>query len=444
MIKVTNNLTRKKEVFIPLEDKKVKLYVCGITPYDYAHVGHGRCYVTFDLLYRLLEFLGYTVTYCRNYTDVDDKLIEKAQKELGDGQQFATIASRYIATFKEDITALNCVAPTYEPRVTEHIPEIIEFIAGLIAAGMAYEVDGNVYFSIAQFCSYGQLSGHKLEDLRAGARVDIEKEKKDPLDFALWKKEKPETFWKSPWGYGRPGWHIECSALAARYLGKQIDIHAGGMDLLFPHHENEIAQSEGLFKLPFARYWMHNGFVQINKEKMSKSLGNFFTLREIFKQCDPMVVRYYFLNHQYRAPLDFSFDDLESIKKSYQKIVRALQYDPTVAVPVEVVKQSTVVQKMLAFVQDDLNSAGMMGVLFEELPLIAKNNQERNSVGTFLYQVLGLTLEPLAEKKVVMSADIITLMRAREQARLQKDWARADAIRDQLQALGVDVHDKKI
>lgn len=445
MITISNNLTGKKELFHSLEPKEVKLYVCGITPYDFAHVGHGRCYVTFDLLYRLLSFLGYTVIYCRNYTDIDDKLIQRAKKEFNDQEKYGQIASRFIAAFKEDVAHLNCVTPTYEPRVTDNIPAIITFIAGLIEAGKAYVVDGDVYFSIKSFKEYGKLSKHKVEDLHAGARVTVEKNKRDPLDFALWKSEAEGTFWQSPWGYGRPGWHIECSALAAKYLGKQIDIHGGGMDLIFPHHENEIAQSEALFNVPFARYWMHNGFVRINEEKMSKSLGNFFTLRDVFKQFDPMIVRFYFLNHHYRAPLDFSFDDLVSLTKSYQRLIRIFEQDsPGEPMMAQQIMESTIVQKMCAFLDDDLNSAGMMGVLFEMSAELAQNAHERRAVRIFITQVLGLTLQPLAEKKVELTPEIQQLINEREQARNEKNWSKADVLRDKLRALGFDVQDKKL
>ncbi len=322
MLKITNTLSGKKESFVPLKAPEVKMYVCGVTPYDYAHLGHGRVYVIFDVLYRLLTFSGYKVTYCRNFTDIDDKLLNRAKKELGDRLAYERLATKFIDAFHDDMNALNCLPPTYEPRVTEHITEIIEFIDGLVKKEKAYIVNGDVYFSIEQFPNYAQLSKHKLKDLRAGARVEVQEKKKDPLDFALWKSELEETFWKSPWGWGRPGWHIECSTLARLYLGEQIDLHAGGMDLIFPHHDNEIAQTEALIGKPFVKYWMHNAFVRIDKEKMSKSLGNFFTLQEVFKKFDPIVIRYLYLTHHYRSPLDFSFDDLEAAHKTYQKLAR--------------------------------------------------------------------------------------------------------------------------
>ncbi len=281
MLYLTNSLTGKKEEFKPITPGHVLMYVCGVTPYDKAHVGHGRCYITFDVLFRLLTFLGYKVSYCRNFTDIDDKILNKAEKEFGDRQRYKDISARYIASYHADMQKINCLPPTFEPRVTETIQPIIDFIAGLIQEGKAYAVDGDVYFRINAFPEYGKLSKHKLQDLHAGVRVELNSKKEHPLDFALWKAEPDGTFWKSPWGYGRPGWHIECSAMASKYLAQHIDIHAGGLDLMFPHHENEIAQSEALQGAPFARYWVHNGFVQVNNEKMSKSLGNFFMLEDV-------------------------------------------------------------------------------------------------------------------------------------------------------------------
>ncbi len=445
MITITNTLTGKKELFTPLKPKKVSLYVCGVTPYDNAHLGHGRVYVTFDVLYRLLTFLGYEVTYARNFTDIDDKLLIKAQKEFGDQNAYAKIATTFIANFHEDMKQLNCLPPTYEPRVTDNIKEIIAFISGLIDAGKAYVADGDVYYRISSFPEYGKLSRQKLEDLRAGARVEVSDLKKDPLDFALWKGEPEGQFWKSPWGWGRPGWHIECSALVTKFLGKQIDIHAGGMDLIFPHHENEIAQSEGLTGQTFSNYWMHNAFVRVNQEKMSKSLGNFFTLRDIFKHADPMVIRYYILAHHYRAPLDFSLVDLAATQKSYQRLVRVFdEVSCDEKLSSAEIRESAIVQKMLEFLTDDLNTPGMFGVLFDHLDDLKKDPKKLCDVKLFLQQVLGLTLKPLPEKEVSMTPEIEKLMREREEARVAKNWKLADAIRDKLVALGVEVRDTKL
>ena len=443
MITITNTLTGKKELFKPLKPGVVTLYVCGITPYDYAHLGHGRVYVTFDLLYRLLQFLGYKVIYCRNFTDIDDKIIARAQKELEDPNRFQEISEKYINAFHQDMQALNCLPPTYEPRVTQTIAEIIAFVKGLIDAGKAYVSNGDVYYEIATFAQYGKLSKHKLEDLVAGARVEVSEKKKNPLDFALWKKSHDdEPGWDSPWGKGRPGWHIECSAMAQKFLGKTIDMHAGGQDLIFPHHENEIAQSEGLNTIPFVRYWLHNGFVRINQEKMSKSLGNFFTLRDVFKQFDPMVVRFYLLNHQYKAPLDFSFDDLQMMQKTYARLCKAFAVEcPEFAD--EQIKESPTVQKMMEFLSDDLNTPGMWGIVFESLAHIQKDHKELCLVKAFIQKVLGLTLVQLAEKEVEITPEIEQIIKERNQAREQKNWKKSDELRDKLRALGYEVHDKK-
>jgi cysteinyl-tRNA synthetase len=439
---MTNSLTGKKEILACGTSNPVQLYVCGITPYDYAHVGHGRCYVTFDLFVRLLTFLGYTVNYCRNFTDIDDKLMQRAERELGDQLQYHVIAQRYIAAFREDLAQLNCISPNHEPLVTETIPEIIAFVEGLIAQGKAYVVDGDVYYSIQNFPEYGMLSKRKREDVLAGARVNISDKKRDPLDFALWKSEPEGMFWKSPWGYGRPGWHIECSAMAKKYLGTTIDIHGGGMDLIFPHHENEIAQSQGLHNAPFAKHWMHIAFVQFNKEKMSKSLGNFFTLRDVFTHFDPMVVRYYYLMHQYRNPLDFSFDDLEVAHKTYQRLARI--FASIKPVHISATTGNSVITNMLKFLCDDLNTPGMLGVVFENLSAIEQDTTLAGQVKTVLTDILGLTLQPLPEKKVEITLEMQKLLLARDAARAAKDWAQADAIRDQLKALGYEAQDKKI
>lgn len=440
MLIITNTKTGKKEKFIPQKAGHVLLYVCGITPYDSAHLGHGRCYVSFDLLYRLLRFLGYTVIYCRNFTDIDDKLIRRAQERLGDGMRYPEIADQYIAAYHADMEALNTMTPTYEPRVTDHIPQIITAIQELIARGYAYQSGTSVYFSIAEFPAYGVLSKHNVADLRAGARVEVLEDKRDPLDFALWKGEAEGTFWHSPWGWGRPGWHIECSVLARTYLGDTIDIHAGGLDLVFPHHENEIAQSEALTGELFARYWMHNGFVQINKEKMSKSLGNFLTLRDVCTEYDPQIVRYYYLTHQYRAPLDFSTDDLVAAGVSYKKLIRFFA-DTEVASPID--HTMPVVATMTDALCNDLNTPAAFGILFESLSLLETDGVQRSMVKSFLQHVLGLPLKPILEKAQILTPEIEALLGAREQARAEKNWAQADALRDALAALGYKVQDKK-
>jgi len=445
MIKVTNTLTGKKEIFKPIEPNSVKMYVCGVTPYDDSHVGHGRVAVAFDILYRLFKFLNFDVKYCRNFTDIDDKLLNKAAEKFSDKLRYKELADTFIKKYSEDVDSLNCLRPDFEPRVTENIDEIIAFIKGLVDSGYAYASGGDVYFSIQAFKNYGSLSKHNLEDLKVGSRVEVSDIKKDPLDFVLWKGNNDGQFWGSPWGYGRPGWHIECSVLASKYLGKQLDIHGGGMDLIFPHHENEIAQSEALNKKQFVNYWMHNAFVRIDKEKMSKSLGNFFTLRQIFERFDPMVLRFYYINHQYRAPLDFSFEDMQMIKKSYQRLCKAFA---GVECPKDISKSEMtkykVIQDMLVFLSDDLNTPGMLGVLFEHLNEIKKNKDELCAVRAFINDVLGLSLEPLKEEEVEITPEIQGLIDARKEARQSKDWAKADAIRDQLKELGIDVQDKKL
>jgi len=393
MLKLTNTLSGKKETFTPIKDDEVNVYVCGITPYDYAHLGHGRAYVSFDVLVRLLRFMGYNVNYCRNYTDIDDKILKRAQEEYGDIDHYPHVTSKYINAFVDDMQAINCLEPTFEPRVTLMMPQIISFIEELIKKGHAYEADGDVYFSVESFKDYGKLSKHKPEDLIAGQRVETTEKKRNPLDFALWKATPEGTFWQSPWGYGRPGWHIECSVMAKDFFGPTFDIHGGGRDLIFPHHENEIAQSESLHDLPMAHYWLHNGHVRVNQEKMSKSLGNFFTLRDIFKEFDPMVVRFYLLNHHYRAPLDFTADDIKAVEKSYKRLVRIFD----VVCPQmshRDIETSATVQKMLAFLYDDLNTAGMMGVLFDSLDTLQKDANELCAVKAFLQQVLGMALQP--------------------------------------------------
>jgi cysteinyl-tRNA synthetase len=437
VLQLTNTFTGKKER-IHADNNVLKMYVCGITPYDYAHVGHGRCYVTFDLLYRFLRHQGYSVTYARNFTDIDDKLLCRSEKEFGTPFRYHEIAQRFINAYHEDMKQLQCLAPTHEPLVTEHIPHIISFIEKLIEKGYAYVVDGDVYYRIASFPSYGALSKQNINELCAGARVEQSDIKENPLDFALWKGEKEGAFWKSPWGYGRPGWHIECSVLSDVFLGSTIDIHGGGMDLMFPHHENERAQSDAYHHHSVVKLWAHNAFVRINQEKMSKSLGNFFTLRDVFKEFDPMVVRYMILTHHYRSPLDFSFDELQELTKVYQRLCRLFENTP--ALPIE---QSIVAQKMIDMIADDLNTPGMLGVLYENSSLLRENAQERGGVKTVLQQIAGLSLQPLPEKQVEITPEIKALLEERTKAREQKDWARADALRDELKKLGYTIQDKK-
>ncbi len=442
-MKLFNTLTASKEHFQPRDPARVSMYVCGITPYDYAHMGHGRCYVTFDLLFRVLKSQGYAVTYCRNFTDIDDKILNRAAAQLGNAASYKEITNTFIPAYHEDMDRLACLRPEIEPYVTENIDTIITFIQGLIDKGKAYVVDGDVYYDIATFPGYGKLSRQKLDELVAGARVDVRDIKKSPLDFALWKGEKDGVSWPSPWGPGRPGWHIECSAMSKRYLGEQIDIHAGGADLIFPHHENEIAQTEGLTGKPFARYWLHNGFVMINKEKMSKSLGNFFTLREIFNKFDPMVIRFYILSHHYRAPIDFSFDDIASLQKSYQRLSTFFKNHPTDDITQADALSHPVVKRMFEFILDDLNTPGAWGVIFESQQSMTTDERMRAAVKYVIQHIFGLDLKPLPEAAQEITPEIQKLLDERSQARAAKDWKRADIIRDQLHALGYTVVDKK-
>ncbi|MGA7105511.1 MAG: cysteine--tRNA ligase, partial [Candidatus Deferrimicrobiaceae bacterium] len=315
---VFNTLGNRKEAFVPVSPGRVKIYACGVTVYDLCHIGHARANLTFDIIVRYLRYRGYEVTFVRNFTDIDDKIIQRANREKTD---YLTISNRYIKAFYEDFDRLGLVRPDAEPRATDHIPEIIDLVERLIASGKAYAVNGDVYFSVRGFAEYGKLSGKNPEDLLSGARVEVDDRKRDPLDFALWKASKPgEPAWKSPWGPGRPGWHIECSAMAMKHLGETFDIHGGGKDLVFPHHENEIAQSEGATGKPFARYWIHNGFVNVDSEKMSKSLGNFFTLRDVLGKVKPDVLRFFLVSSHYRSPIDYTERSLAEAKAGLTRL----------------------------------------------------------------------------------------------------------------------------
>ena len=388
-IRLYNTLTRKKETFEPLEPNKVKMYVCGPTVYNYIHIGNARAAIVFDTIRRYLEFRGYDVTYVSNFTDVDDKLI-RAARELG--ESVPAIAERFIEAYFEDIEALGCKKADIHPRVTENIETIIEFIQALIDKGYAYEVDGDVYYRTRKFDGYGKLSHQSIDELQAGARIEVGEKKDDPLDFALWKAAKEgEISWDSPWGKGRPGWHIECSAMARKYLGDTIDIHAGGQDLTFPHHENEIAQSEALTGKPFAKYWLHNGYLNINNEKMSKSLGNFVLVHDIIQQIDPQVLRFFMLSVHYRHPINYSDELLESAKKglerlktSYFNLKHRLQSSTNLTDDDEQWLER-IYEQHEAFIRemdDDFNTANGIAVLFElakqaNLYLHEKNTSER-------------------------------------------------------------------
>ncbi len=321
-LQIYNTLAGKKEEFVPLEPGRIRMYVCGITVYDLCHIGHARSAIVFDVIYRFLLSLGYQVTYVRNFTDIDDKIIRRAAEE---GTDYSTIAHRYIRAFYEDMDSLGILRPTLEPLATEHIPEMIEIVRKLVEKGVAYKAGTDVYFSVDRFPGYGKLSGRDTEDMMAGARVEVDENKKNPLDFVLWKASKPgEPAWESPWGPGRPGWHIECSAMATKYLGLTIDLHGGGKDLVFPHHENEIAQSETTYEAPFVRYWVHNGFVNINNEKMSKSLGNFFTIRDVLQHVHPESLRLFVISKHYRSPVDFSDEAVGEAERGLERLYSTL------------------------------------------------------------------------------------------------------------------------
>ena len=321
-LRVYNTLSGGKELFEPLEPGRVRMYVCGVTVYDHCHIGHARANVVFDVIYRYLGYLGYDVTYVRNYTDIDDKIINRAIRE---GVTFDKVSERFIAEFDRDMARLGLKLPTHQPKATEHITEIIDIVRTLVEKGFAYQVEGDVYYSVDRFAGYLKLSGRSLEEMQAGARIEVDERKRHPMDFALWKEAKPgEPSWDSPWGKGRPGWHIECSAMSMKFLGETFDIHGGGRDLIFPHHENEIAQSEAATGRPFVRYWLHNGFVNINAEKMSKSLGNFFTIKEVLEKYDSELLRFFLLSAHYRSPLDFSDQNLTEAEAGMERIYKAL------------------------------------------------------------------------------------------------------------------------
>ena len=369
-LKIYNTLSGKKESFQPVEPGKVKMYVCGPTVYDSCHIGHARSVVVFDVIARYLRVKGFEVTYVRNFTDVDDKIINKANET---GLESSVIAIRYINEFHNDMDQLNVERPNIEPKATEHIKNIIQLIEILIKKDFAYIVNGDVFFSVEAFTDYGKLSSRKLEDMEAGARVQIDKRKKNPFDFALWKSSKPnEPYWKSPWGNGRPGWHIECSAMSTKLLGETIDIHGGGKDLIFPHHENEIAQSEAAFGKPFVKYWVHNGFVNINQEKMSKSLGNFLMVKDVIKMCHPEAIRLFLLSNHYRSPIDFTdkilFESSAALDKIYatkNRIEKEMPVNTDNQIHAKNEQHSDCWNRFCRAMDDDFNTAGGVGVLFE-------------------------------------------------------------------------------
>mgnify|MGYP000145269363 CR=1 FL=1 len=459
-MKLYNTMTRQKEEFVPMEEGKVKMYVCGPTVYDYIHIGNARPYVVFDTVRRYLEYKGYEVTYVQNFTDVDDKIINRANKE---GKTMAEISNKYIEEAFRDADGLNVKRATVHPRVTEEMDGIIAMVQTLIDKGFAYEDHGTVYYDTKKFPEYGKLSRKNLDELIAGAseRVTIDDAKKNPTDFVLWKpKKEGEPSWTSPWGEGRPGWHIECSVMSKKYLGEEIDIHAGGEDLVFPHHENEIAQSECCNGVPFAKYWMHNAFLNIDNRKMSKSLGNFRTVREIGEQYDLQVLRFFMLNAHYRSPLNFSADLMESSKNALERITEAAarlrdrQAAATVQEATE--DEKKLMQEEAAFVtkfeesmDDDFNTADALAAVFELVKFANTNVQEGSSkefaghtleVMTKFCDVLGLTLE---KKEEILDEEIENLIAERQAARKAKDFARADEIRGLLLDKGIELKDTR-
>lgn len=455
MLKIYNTLTRQKEALVPIEPGKVGMYVCGMTVYDYCHLGHARVMVAFDVVARHLRASGYDLNYVRNITDIDDKIIQRAHEN---GESFQTLTDRFIDAMHADELALGVLPPDHEPRATQSIAEIIAMIETLIARGHAYVgSNGDIFYAIQSFNNYGRLSGKQLEDLQSGSRVDVDDAKKDPLDFVLWKMAKPhEPFWNSPWGKGRPGWHIECSAMSTSCLGHHFDIHGGGMDLQFPHHENEIAQSEGATGERFVNIWMHNGFVRVNEEKMSKSLGNFFTVREVLKQYRPEVIRFFILNSHYRSPLNYSQDTLNEALAGLTRLYTALRDLPSIT-PNSLFEGDDYGSRFREAMNDDFNTAEAVAVLFD----IARDINRQKSSDHALAGQLASRLRGLASHLGLLATDpehflknpapaaeagfsddqIETFIRARQAAKDQKNWPEADRIRQALAADGILLED---
>ncbi len=459
-MRIYNTLTQKKEEFVPIEQGKVRMYVCGPTVYNFAHIGNARPAIVFDTFRRYLEYLGYQVNYVTNFTDVDDKIIKKANEE---GVSSKEISERYIKEFLTDMEALNIKEATAHPRATQEIDGMVAMIDTLIKKGHAYEKNGTVYFKTRSFKDYGKLSKKKIDDLEAGARIAVNEEKEDPMDFVLWKpKKEGEPSWPSPWSDGRPGWHIECSVMSKKYLGDQIDIHAGGEDLVFPHHENEIAQSEAANGKEFARYWMHNAFLNIDNKKMSKSEGTFFTIREICEQYDPQVMRFFMLTSHYRSPLNFSKDLMESAKISLTRILTAvgqlehllsstsLNQGLVTAEEQQVLEEAGQLRdKFKAALDDDFNTADAIAAIFE-LVKLANTNCSGDSTKTLLQgmydtivtlcDILGIITQ---KKEEILDEEIEKLIEERQQARKNKNFARSDEIRNLLLAQGIVLEDTR-
>ncbi|MDO6694790.1 cysteine--tRNA ligase [Aliiglaciecola sp. 3_MG-2023] len=448
MQQIYNTLTRQKETFKPLVAGKVGLYVCGITVYDVCHMGHARTYLSFDLMVRYLRHKGYEVNYVRNITDVDDKIIQRANQN---GETPEQLTQRTIALMHEDFAAINLLEPDVEPRVTTHMPEIIDVIERLIAKGHAYQApSGDVLFDVSTYEQYGKLSRQDLDQLNAGERVEVSADKTDPLDFVLWKTVKPgEPFWESPWGPGRPGWHIECSAMNSKHLGTHFDIHGGGSDLIFPHHENEVAQSCCAFDTPYVNYWMHAGMVQVDSEKMSKSLGNFFTLRDVLKDYDAETLRYFLMSAHYRSQLSYSEDNIKQAKSALERLYTALRdSQPNLHVDMQT---GDYLQRFEAAMDDDFNTPEAFAVMFDLVKDINKSKgQEKSDLAGVLLKlgdILGfLQMDPVdylqgGAAQGDEASVIEGLIQARNDARAEKDWAAADKARDALTAMGVVLED---
>jgi cysteinyl-tRNA synthetase len=481
-LRVYNTLSGEKEVFVPLIPGKAGMYVCGVTVYDFCHIGHARANVVFDVIYRYLRYAGYDVTYVRNYTDIDDKIINRANRE---GVDYRTISDRYIQAFDEDMERLGLAKPTLEPKATDHIGGIIAIIEALISKGHAYESEGDVYYAVETFPDYLKLSKRNLDEMKAGARVEVGDKKRHPMDFALWKDSKPgEPWWQSPWGKGRPGWHIECSAMSMEFLGATFDFHGGGKDLIFPHHENEIAQSEAANGCRFVRYWLHNGFVNINSEKMSKSLGNFFTIRQVLEKFDPETLRFFILSAHYRSPIDFSDQNLDEARTGLERIYSCLAAldeillgnpgtpelpaaESLTEAGMELQERlENLVPRFIEAMDDDFNTAQVLGVLFDAvrssnrfladtselgpagLSLIARTRHGFAEIG----QVLGLfNSRPAAWLELIKSsktdqidlspAEIEGLIAERAEARKSRNYKRSDEIRDMLLERGIQLLD---
>jgi len=446
MLHIHNSLTRQKQPFVPIQPGKVRMYVCGVTVYDYCHIGHARFMVVFDVVRRWLRSSGFDVTYVRNITDIDDRIIKRAQEN---GEPFQALTERFIRFMDEDAAALGVEKPDFEPRATQHVPDMLRIIDMLMRKGLAYlAANGDVFYAVRGFEDYGKLSGKSLEDLRAGERVEVDPNKRDPMDFVLWKAAKPgEPTWDSPWGPGRPGWHIECSAMSEHFLGDHFDIHGGGQDLVFPHHENEIAQSEGAHGHTFVNYWVHNGFVRLDNEKMSKSLGNFFTVREVLAKYDPEVVRFFIVRAHYRSPLNYSDQHLEDARAGLTRLYTTLRDTPAPPTP-SIEWSNPYAARFKQAMDDDFNTAEATAVLFE---LASEVNRTRSPQDAGLLRALAAILGLLDRDPVAFlqagsageltPARIDAFIAQRTAARKAKKFAEADRIRKELESKGVLLED---